>query len=176
MVCLNNNISFDKKILRNKLDDEINYLIKLDLELDLDKVIIDRITNKVSNRIKELFESDYFIDITMNRNICSYKYKKGKKCGYFCCKKITSNGDKNNYVCTQHNKNHIPKKKIKNKICTKTSPFPEKNNYDKCLSMIYNKHKIIKNKVKKNKKRKYLKIFLGNTGVINFSRLFSNIL
>lgn len=113
----------------------------------------------------------------MDRNICSHKFKKGKMDGYYCCKKITKNGDKNNYFCTKHNKNHVPKKKnIKEKIneiqqnrIFKNNEY--KNNNDLIIKKNNNKNKIFKKNIKKRKR-----IFTCNGGILSFKKIFENIL
>lgn len=115
MVCLNNNIPMDyskmKKVILLELDNIIkNELYYIDEINDNKK---DRIKDNIIKEMKNKFNSDLFIKRMMNDNHCIFKHKTGKNDGKICCKKITKNGDKRNYVCTSHNKNHIPKKKIK---------------------------------------------------------------
>lgn len=115
MVCLNNNIPMDyskmKKVILLELDNIIkNELYYID-EINENKK--DRIKDNIIKEMKNQFNSDLFIKRMMNDNHCIFKHKTGKNDGKICCKRITKNGDKSNYVCTTHNKDHIPKKKIK---------------------------------------------------------------
>lgn len=192
MVCLNPVISFDKLKLQNNLIEKITgdvennfYLYKLD-HLKLDSKIKTEITvdivknvNKIiKESIKNSFSNDYFIYVNMDDNLCVHKFKKGNKEGYFCCKKITKNGDKNNYVCTKHNKDHKPKKR-KNKNL-KISKICENNNkhidldINKKIVINNNRNRIFKKKLKNNKKNK--KIFICNSGLIDFKKIFKDIL
>lgn len=194
MVCLNKNISFDKnklkKNIQNELAEEINNnfylnnmpsLIKLEkyIKLELNDFIIKKVNKLINNKIDKLFSNDYFIYKNMDENVCVHKFQKGKKEGYFCTKKITKNGDKSKYVCTQHNKNHIPKKKIiKNKqinsITNKSNDISLSSIYiDKPLSNLYmkkNNKKIYKN----NKNSRTKKIIIK--GIINFKNILEKLL
>lgn len=73
--------------------------------------------NPFHKYVKEKITEDHFVYLNMNDNICTHKFRKGKRDGEYCCKKITINGNKTKYVCTKHNKDHFPnKRKIKNVI------------------------------------------------------------
>ena len=115
----------------------------------------------------------------MDSNKCVHKYKKGKKEGMFCCKKITKNGNQKQFVCTKHNPDHIPNKRtIKNKqlnvITNKSNKFSSKNIYiDKIpseLGIKKNNQKIYK----KNKNIKSKKIIIK--GIINFKDILDKLL
>lgn len=177
MVCLNETISFEKKKLKNTLIDKLNESVKLNFELDINKDIIEKIMNNNKNKIEELFSSDYFIDITMNRNICSHKIKKGKMEGYLCCKKITINGSKKNYVCTKHNKDHIPKRKKNKKDNFINSPnYILNKSSKKIFKKEYIKNINFKNKkVFKNKFRRKNKIKIQVHGEINFNNIMKKL-
>lgn len=184
MVCLNDYISFNKLKLRNNLKKEINdHILRLDFDLDIEKIKLEQINKKLNEKLNDLFSSDNFIYLNTNDNHCIHKFKKGKKEGYFCFKQITKNGDKDNYVCTKHNKNHIPKKRIKN-IKEKTNEILQnqtfknnenKNNNNFIIKIKNNKNKIFKkNKIKNNKKNK--KIFVCNGGTINIGYILNMLL
>lgn len=179
MVCLNRYISFDKIKLKNNLSKELNESIKLEFDIyyynnEKIKNIFEKIYKHINDKTKELFENNHFLYINMNDNICSHMYKKGKQEGYFCCKKITKNGNKKESVCTKHNKSHIPKKKLKiknNKNSKNCKIFENDKNIDNSIiKMNINKNKIIKNRLKNNfskiKKRKFK---INIYGEINFN-------
>ena len=115
MVCLNNNIPMDYSKMKNVILLELDNIIKNELYYidEINETKKDRIKDNIIKEMKNQFNSDLFIKRMMNDNHCIFKHKTGKNDGKICCKKITKNGDKRNYVCTSHNKNHIPKKKIK---------------------------------------------------------------
>lgn len=188
MVCLNEVISFKKLNLRNNLTNELNdelqrnfYLsdfpqlkLESDIKSELTIKIIDNIKKIIKNKMNDLFSNDNFIFINMDDNICTHKFKKGKNDGRFCCKKITKYGDKNNYVCTRHNKNHIPKKKNKNLKNSKNSNhckiFENNKNIDNSIMKSDNK------KIKKRKmKLKNKKIKINVYGEINFNNIIKRL-
>lgn len=190
MVCLNENISFRKIKLRDnlikKVTEKVNnnfYLDKLNnlkieskIKSDLTISIINNVNIIIKNEIKDLFESDHFIYINMDNNICSHKFNKGKKDGYYCCKKITKNGNRNKYVCTKHNPDHIPKKRAKN-------AKKEKNYNDEIINTILGDNKIIlckktNKKIFKNRfKNKYkFKNKIKIHGEINFKYIMEKLL
>lgn len=176
MVCLNKNILFNKLKLRDNLKKEIYNTIKLELELELDKIIIERINKVIHNRIYELFESDHFIYLNMSNDVCSHKYKKGKMDGNFCHKKITKNGCKKNYVCTKHNKNHIPKQKIN--ITIKQDYISENNDKHVKIDSIdeHNKLRILKkSKINFKNKKRYKKISLGYCSILNLNNILKSL-
>lgn len=176
MVCLNENISFRKIKLRDnlikKVTEKVNnnfYLnelnkLKVDSKIksELAFSIINNVNKIIKDEIKNLFSSDNFIYVNMDDNICGHKFNKGKREGYYCCKKITRNGDKEKYVCTQHNKNHIPKKKKIKYLNQKI-----KTGYD---SVIFKNKKIIKRKIKLKKKKIIVK------GIIDFKDIINKLL
>lgn len=173
MVCLNETISFEKIILRDQLINKLNESLRLNFELDLNKNIIDKIINNNKNKIKELFENDYFIYKTMNRNICSHKYKKGKNEGYFCCKTITKKGNKEKYVCRMHNPDYKPEKRknkgLKNSKNCKIFENNKKNEVRQNRTFKNNKNKIIKRK-------KHIKKKIIIHGIINFKDIINKLL
>lgn len=83
---------------------------------------IKKVTNNIINEMKNKIYSDLFISRMIHSEHCIYKHKSGKKVAKFCCKKITINGDKDNFVCRQHNRKHKPKtKKVFEKENTNTN-------------------------------------------------------
>lgn len=140
MVVLNDflpiNISSLKIHISNKirdiLDDQLDYFIETSsiIKKNDKKRIFDNIIKEVKNSIS----SDYFLYLVMHDNYCVYKYKKGRKEGQYCAKKIRSNNPKKSYLCCQHDKGHIPKKKeIKrncNNIDNTCATIEIKSNYD----------------------------------------------
>lgn len=95
----------------------------------------------------------------MNSNNCTYKHKWGKNDGYFCHNKITCNGDKHNYLCTKHNKNHVPKKRIKYNISERNISI---NSSVKLITKDNKSNFLIKKKFNNNKfinKNIYIKSF-----------------
>lgn len=178
MVCMNESITFKKLELKKNLKKEFTKMVKLEFDMILNEKIIEKINNKINKKTNELFESDHFIYINMDDNICTHKFKKGKKEGYFCCKKIRTNleGQKEDYLCVTHSKKHIPKKKnikkyinstTKNKINIFNSDILKNKDHD-----IYFKH--IKNKKIMKKKRLNKKIICN--GIINFKDIINKLL
>ena len=179
MVCLNENITFNKLKLKNNLIKEITnefdsnfYFQGLEIDEKTKSEItfhnVNNIKEIIRKSIKKLFENDNFIYINMDDNLCVHKFKKGKRDGYFCCKKITKNGDKKQYVCTMHNKNHVPSKRNKNSKNSKI--FENSRNINETIIKLHNK-KIIKRKMKlKNKKIK-----INVYGEINFNNIIKRL-
>lgn len=194
MVCLNEYITFNKlKLQKNIIEnvvDNVNrnyYFYGIPKLERIDENIREKITNSIvndvnkiiKNTIKNLFSSDHFIYVNMKDDLCTYKHKKGKNEGYICCKRITKNGCKKNYVCTKHNKYHTPMKKgntKKNNASDITTYIETKNqsNSDNKVILCGRSHgKIFKNKFK-NKKKYKNKIIIH--GEINFKNIFSKLL
>lgn len=125
MVFFNENISFNVKNLKNGLTTKIKCFVKdaLEFYLDIEKIekiekiqnSIEKVQNSIEKNVKNLFSNDHFVYLNMNNGVCSHKFKKGKKEGYFCNKKINTNleGEKEDYLCCKHSKRHIPKKRVK---------------------------------------------------------------
>lgn len=113
MVYLNKNVFVDikkleinlLKIIEDKVVNELDYVHNIN---DKKK---ERVKSNIIKEIKNEIRKDYFLYRIMASDRCVYKHKYGKNDGKFCCKRITANGDKNQYVCTLHNRNHIPQKK-----------------------------------------------------------------
>ena len=121
------------------------------------KNIIKKISKKINNKIKDLFSTDHFLYLSMNDDFCVHKFKKGKNEGKFCGKKIRTNlnGKKNDYLCCSHSKEHIP---------TKRKKIEKKS--ESIIQQVDNPI------IKKKKKRKPIKITIGNP----FFLCFNNIL
>lgn len=166
MVVLNEYINFDMKILRKELSQDIGNFVRNSLEFYMKKEKIEKISQNVEKRIKNKFLDDRFVYITMKSDLCTHKFRKGKKEGYFCQKKIKTNlpeGSKKDFLCSSHSKLHIPKKRNSKSSSTIRSSL----NHDK------NKIPLIKGK---NKKKKIMKFFLGTPCTLDFSKIFKNIL
>lgn len=186
MVFLNKYITIDKlkmkkNLIKNVVDNinrkyylyNIPGLEKIDFKIkeETSMKIKNDVNEIIKNTIKNLFENDNFIYINMKDDLCTYKHKKGKNEGYICCKRITKNGNKEKYVCTIHNKKYISKKRNKsnNSIFKKDVNISFK--YD-INSTFKNKNKIYKNKFKRNNN----KIFICNSGVIDFKNIIKKLL
>lgn len=184
MVCLNEVISFKKlkfkKNLTNEINDEIHYnfhlndlpQLKLESEIksELTMIIINNMKSLITKKINNLFSSDHFIYLNMDDNICTYKHKRGKNDGKFCCKKITKKGNKDKYVCRIHNKEHKPEKRL---VSRKDNVQKVHNdlNHISIHNMKINKNRKYNN-TNKIKKRK--KIIVN--GIINFKEIINMLL
>lgn len=131
MVCFNKNLPINLKQMKKVLLSEIDHIIddklyfldiifeslKNDLKKDEDKYNnkIKKFKDNIIKEISNKFNSDYFLYKIMDDNHCTFKHKRGKRESEFCCKKITNNGDKKKYLCTNHNPKHIPQPKVINK-------------------------------------------------------------
>lgn len=113
MVCLNDKLPIDYTRLRSLFAEELTNIIENEIHYidGLKHEKKEKIKNNIINAFKSKMNSNFIIEQVIHKDNCIYKYKKGKKDGIVCCKKITKNGDKDKYVCTTHNKNHIPKSK-----------------------------------------------------------------
>lgn len=158
MVCLNENISFNVKSLRNKLTLEMKSFIDDYDHLLKDEKYVLSLKNKIEKKIKDLFLDNYFIYLTMNEDICSFKHKRGKNEGFICSKLIKTNieDNKKDYLCCTHSKKHIPKKRINKKELTLKN-----NDKDKIIESIpigvFEKPNIIPLNCEENKKELTLK-------------------
>lgn len=143
MVCLNDKLPIDflkmKKILISELDsvieDELYYID------DMKKENKKKIKINIVKNFKEKINMNHFVYMIIHKNHCTYKHTRGKKDGEFCCKKITKHGDINEYVCTTHNKNHIP--------------TPRQNLKTKDKTLLYNKKEELINSITKDIELKY---------------------
>lgn len=112
MVCLNENIKFNVKTLKNNLILKMkNFIDGCDHFLNEKNILY--LKTSIEKEIKDLFYNDHFIDMNMDESLCSFKHKRGSNNGYFCCKKIKTNlqGQKKDYLCSKHSRRHIPKKR-----------------------------------------------------------------
>lgn len=178
MGCLNKTINFNIKKLKNNLSEDLNKMIKLEFELDLNNIMIERISKSIKSKINECFNSDCFIYRSMDNKYCTHKFRRGKQDGYFCCKKINTNlnNEKEDYLCVKHSKKHIPKKRIdKNKENVKDIVISNIKSNDE-FKMIYNNKKDIKKIFKKKKKNKNKIHFICNFGVLNISKILTRLL
>lgn len=177
MVILNEHIRFNINGLRKRLSQDIGELIRHSLEFYMKKEQIEKVADKVEKRIKNKLIEDHFVYLNMDDNLCTYKFKRGKHYGKYCCRKINTNlppFSSKDYLCTRHSKIHIPKKRERNSI--KILKIHEKSHINS--SIFYDFHKKIYNKIyKKNfKKLRNRKIFSCNGGLINFGKIFKDIL
>lgn len=153
MVCLNENISFNIKTLKNNLSEEMkNFIDEYDHVLD-EKTILS-LKNNIEKKIKSLFNFDFFIYKNMNANLCTFKHKRGNNEGYFCCKKIRKNKQDGTFLCANHNKKNKPiKRNKKNDVSKIDGPCLAQNN-KKSLNkdeLLLIKNEEINRKEKQNK-------------------------
>lgn len=117
MGCINDNLPIDYVNMKKVIISELEYIVKNEIDHLIDyndkkrNIKIEKVTKNILNEMKNKFYSDLFIIRMFNKNNCIYKHKRGRREGQFCCKKITENGDKDDFVCTKHNKKHLPKNK-----------------------------------------------------------------
>lgn len=174
MVVLNDSINLSLKRLKIYLPATIKEFMDQALEHYIDEKKLEKIKKNMEKYIKEKIVEDHFVYLNMDENICTHKFKRGKKEGNYCCKKIRTNleGNSRDYLCTKHSKKHIPKKRIKNN--SSLISFSKNNNHKKNNFLNEkNKKKILKKNLRKNKS---LNIFLGNNGVINFKHILSRLI
>lgn len=144
--------------IREVLDERLDYFIESSTVIKKTKK--KNIFDNIINDIKTTISSDHFLYLVMHDNYCVYKYKKGKKEGQYCAKKIRSNNPKKVYLCCQHDKEHIPKKKKTNKninIETKNTYNKNDHNIDISDSKKNNKSEIIEKLIIQNKQIKDIK-------------------
>lgn len=188
MVCLNDSLLFNKKKLIYNIPKELNESIRLNFNIyfhnnDELKNIFEKIYKNINDKTKDLFSSDNFIYINMDDNHCTHKFKRGKKEGYICHKKINTNlkDEKKDYLCCAHSKKHVTKKKFNKKQKEKENII--KNNLKINISNpdflhlkkddnIYFNYK----KNKRIKKKKNKRIFICNGGTINIGKIIKNLL
>lgn len=167
MVYLNENVSINIKLLEKILMEKLGNIVEHELYYidNIDDEKKDKITKNILKEIKNEIKKDIFIYRIMDDKKCTFKHSRGNKDGYFCCKNITHNGDKDKYLCRIHNKYHIStKKNIKrddnykvsdnnisiSKSVNITTINNNKNSLYKLPSIQY-QNIIFKNKMKKNK-------------------------
>lgn len=176
MVCFNNKLPIDrlsmKRIMLSKLDEILdNKLWYLEGVKDESK---DKLRKSIIKEMENEFNSDKFIYLMIHDDHCTFKHRRGKNDGNFCCKRITKNGDKKNYVCREHNKNHIPRTKeniMKKEIDSKNDSIKIINTDNNISSFKTksNNNYILKPKLKKNKK-----ININSFNFNNFKKIINN--
>lgn len=140
--------------IREVLDDRLDHFIETSTIIKKTKKNI--IFDNIIDDIKNIISSDNFLYLVMHDNYCIHKYKKGKKEGQYCAKIIRSNNPKKVYLCCQHDKDHIPKKKERKGI---------KKNVD-IEGTIETKNINNKENTKKNKKKETIEnIVIQKKGV-----------
>lgn len=189
MVCLNESIMFNKKKLTKNIPAEINEMIRLEFDYFIEKKILEKIYKKINEKSKELFSNNHFLYINMDDSVCTHMYKRGRNEGYLCHKKIRTNlnGETKDYLCTKHSKKHIPKKNNKFSKVNKISKIHKHDNIlinkekiedinlkNKENHINKNKNRIIKKKLRNNKK--YRKIFICNGGTLNIGNILNKLL
>ena len=117
--------------------------------------------------IKEKIEKTntiHFWYLNSSSNVCTYIYKRGKKEGYMCHRKIRTNigNNKPDYLCAQHSKLHITKKREK----------PKQEIIENIDKIVYKRRKDIK----KIKKRKTKKIYICSSRTLNFADIVNKIM
>lgn len=114
MVCLNKKIPVNVSLMKKVFIIEIEEIIEHELYYlnDINDKKKDRIKNNIIKEFRRTINTDFFIKRIMHDEHCSFKHTRGKRDGEFCCKRITKNGNKKKYVCTQHNKDHVPQKRL----------------------------------------------------------------
>lgn len=120
MVVLNDFLPINILSLKIHITNKLKEVLNEELDNFIEDVKKKRIMEKIIENIKDTLSSDYFLYLIMHDNYCTHKFKKGKKEGHYCAKKIKSNNSKKMYLCCKHDPGHIPVTKIKNNM--------EKNN------------------------------------------------
>lgn len=176
MVCLNTYLPFNKYKLKNNIFNGLqDMMIKLEFDLNLDKIKVEKINKNIKEEINKMFNNDYFLYLTLDDEYCTHKFKKGRNEGYLCTKKINTNlnGEKKDYLCTKHSKKHVKRKRLYKNIDLKLNENINKK--QKIIKDVIPLGKI-KNKHRNSKKRKIKRIFICNGGFIDFKKIFNNIL
>lgn len=188
MVVLNVKLPINVLEMKKVVLEELEYIIKDEIDgyINYDDkkrdIKIEKLTKNIIKGMENKFYSDFFISRMLDENHCIYKHKWGKKDGNICCKKITKNGDKNNNVCTKHNKMHTPQTKIvkkdiinvdlKNKIHDGSINVKNANitlSNDNKIGVLNVNNRCNKNIIYKNKKDKNINI--NNLILNNFKKI-----
>lgn len=113
MVCLNNKLPIDVKSMKRIILKELDIILENNLWYleDVKDERKDKLKKDIVKEMKKNINSDNFLYLIIHNDHCTFKHQRGKKDGNFCCKNITVNGNKDKYVCTQHNRNYIPQKR-----------------------------------------------------------------
>lgn len=168
MVCLNENLTINIKQMKNIFISKLDNIIEHELHYieGINDIKKDKIKNAIIKEIKNEMNTDYFMYSIMDDKYCTYKHSRGKKEHQFCCKKITNNGNSKKYVCTIHNKLHIPKKKVNFNISDKNINIMDKyenNGYNNLKLIEYkNIDPILESKNKKKRKNINSKMIKNN--------------
>lgn len=186
MVILNTDISINRLYTIDSIKKIMNQVMEKYFE---DEIISNKIEGKkmiFNNIIKDKMDyikSNHFWYLISSDNNCKHVFKKGKKEGFMCQKKINTNleNNKKDYMCCKHSKLHIPKKRLNVKSNNKIYEVSKNSKNSENSEKIKNEKYIIKfnskNKIKKkNKKLKPKRIILCNSGKIDFSKILKNIL
>lgn len=212
---LNEKIPVNLKKMKVELLKEIDFIIehqlyfldvifptlKNDLKEDEDKFNnkINKFKKNIIKEFKNQIDTDNFVYKIIDNKHCIHKYGRGKKRNSFCCKRITNNGDDKKYVCTIHNKNHIPKIK-QNKIKENLKIVPSRpkiekfrnidnvNNINSNINIkedILSKDETFKHEIiyKNKNKKMHLKvqkiknnIYINNFNINSFKNIVGNII
>lgn len=162
MVALNEFLPINHIQLRDNLSNDLDTFMQNELDMYINQQIITRIKEKMKYRMKSLFSNDHFLYLSMNNEFCTHKFKKGKRDGMFCGKRIRTNlpyGSKPDYLCCKHSKQHIPRKRIMHDTSG--------NDEDKEVKV---PNQPIQNQ-KKKKKAGPRKIILGNPSFLCFNNI-----
>lgn len=113
MVCLNEKLPINLKQMKSVFLKELDEIIENEIYYlnGINDEKKDKLKNNIIKKMNNKFNSDFFIYRIIHNEHCTYKHQRGKNDGKFCCKRITNNGNKTKFVCTIHNKEHIPRKK-----------------------------------------------------------------
>lgn len=82
------------------------------------KKYITYIHKNIIKESRNIFDSNHFIYLSMNKNYCTHIYKRGKMEGHICGAKIEIESD--DYLCSRHNRKYVPKQRkysMKNPRC-----------------------------------------------------------
>lgn len=187
MGCLNEKLPIDYRYLRKIFVDELDIIVNdvLFYVDDIKNEKKEKIKNNIISEFKNRINNNNIIERIIHKDHCIHKYNKGKKDGNICCKKITMNGNKKKYVCTIHNKDHIPKKKIikndtNNISINKSISLFNKNNEANIISTLssssVNKKYIKLKKISftEKHKNKNKSNYVKNFNIINFNKEIKN--
>jgi hypothetical protein len=94
------------EVMENYIDNEM-----LVVKIEKKKALMNDIINE---KLKEI-KSNNFWYVNSSPNVCTFIYKRGKKEGFMCHRKINTNlnGEKPDYLYSTHSKKHNPKKRNK---------------------------------------------------------------
>lgn len=115
-----------------------SYYIKINNKISLENIVHKKLKDlnlHIENELfiyNEIYDFDFYIkqinkiyfETIIEGNYCIHKYTRGKKEGSYCAEEIENNNCNKIYLCFQHDKNYICKKKNIEKI-------EEKENNDK---------------------------------------------